>query len=213
MRRKDMTAILITLVMVATSLPAHAFVKPQQVPSGPEEIPMLMKGSPPRAETQQRWGEFVAHEGGDWDAVRNPVTTTPHRIFSNQSNSRERYLDDVMISSNDTLPGDGLCDDTCDEPYGLPLRFSLGPALPNPARRSVTVTYAVPSPGADVSIHVFDVQGRLTTTLLNKAKAPGRYVARWDGVNAAGDHVAAGVYFVRMQSSDFSASSKVMLLR
>jgi Zn-dependent metalloprotease len=123
------------------------------------------------------------------------------------------YIDDVMIWSNDALAGDGLCDDTCRDPYGLPLRFSLGPALPNPARGSVTVAYAVPSPGAHVNIQVFDVRGRLTATLVNEAKAAGRYVARWEGMNATGNHVAAGVYFMRMQSHDFAASSKVMLLR
>ena len=123
------------------------------------------------------------------------------------------YIDDVMIWSNDALAGTGLCDDTCDEPYGLPTRLSLGPTLPNPARGPVRVSYAVPAPGAHVSIRAFDVQGRLVATLVNEAKLPGRYTAMWDGVNATGGHVSPGVYFMRMESSDFSASSKVMLLR
>ncbi len=123
------------------------------------------------------------------------------------------YVDDVMIWSNDALAGNGLCDDTCDEPYAIPLRFSLGPALPNPARGPVTVSYAVPLPGDHVSIKLFDVRGRLAATLVDETKAPGRYVARWDGINMTGGRVSPGVYFMRMESRDFSASSKVMLLR
>jgi hypothetical protein len=75
------------------------------------------------------------------------------------------------------------------------------------------VSYAVPLPGDHVSIKLFDVRGRLAATLVDETKAPGRYVARWGGINMTGARVSPGVYFMRMESGDFSASSKIMLLK
>jgi hypothetical protein len=121
------------------------------------------------------------------------------------------YLDDVMIWSGGALAG--FCDDDCLVPLGLPAKFSLGPALPNPARHATRISYAVPAPGSHVSIKVYDVHGRLTTTLVDEAKGPGRHVSEWDGRNTGGSQVAPGVYFIHMQSRDFRESSKVMLLR
>jgi hypothetical protein len=121
------------------------------------------------------------------------------------------YIDDVMIWSAGALSG--LCDDDCGEPLPFPARFSLGPALPNPARDDVTIIYAVPLPGAHVKISVFDVQGRLAATLVDEMKFAGRHSAHWDGRNSGGGHVAPGIYFMHMQAGDFATAFKVMLVR
>jgi hypothetical protein len=121
------------------------------------------------------------------------------------------YIDDVMIWSGGALAG--LCDDECEEPFPFPARFSLGPALPNPARDNATISYAVPLPGAHVNISVFDVQGRLTATMVDEMKFAGRHTAYWDGRNVGGERVSPGVYFMRMHAEDFTTAFKVMLVR
>jgi hypothetical protein len=122
------------------------------------------------------------------------------------------YIDDVMIWSRDALAGGG-CPDDCIPPEPGPLTFSLGPVLPNPSRGATSIAYAVPAPGSHVSVKVFDIRGRLAATLVNEPKIPGRYVARWDRRNQNGGLVSPGVYFVRMESGNFRAASKVMLLK
>jgi hypothetical protein len=124
------------------------------------------------------------------------------------------YLDDVMIwSTTEALAGVDGCDDDCASPDLLPARFSLGPALPNPARGQVNISFAVPGPGSHVSVKVFDITGRLTASLVDEKKLPGTYTTRWDGRNAGGGLVAPGIYFIRMEGRNFRAASKVILAR
>lgn len=123
------------------------------------------------------------------------------------------YIDDVMIWSGGVISGNDVCDEECDGLPDTPIRFSLGLALPNPSRGMMNIAYAVPWPGSRVSIKVFDITGRLATTLLDEHKMPGRYSAGWDGRNSDGRQVAPGTYFVRMEGEDFRESSKLILLR
>ncbi len=49
--------------------------------------------------------------------------------------------------------------------------------------------------------------------LVNEWKDAGSFTARWDGVNALGRHVASGIYVYRIQAGDFTASSRMVLLK
>jgi hypothetical protein len=93
-----------------------------------------------------------------------------------------------------------------------PLSFALRATGPSPFRvgEGTSFAYDVPRPGAVVSIRVFDVSGRSVATLLDGHVPPGSYAARWSP--DAGRRFASGVYFVRLESSAFSASERVVLL-
>ncbi|MFH1221265.1 MAG: T9SS type A sorting domain-containing protein [Candidatus Eisenbacteria bacterium] len=123
------------------------------------------------------------------------------------------YIDDVMIWSSGTSSGvGGLCDNTCQNP-GLPVHCSLGNALPNPASGRTGISYSVASPGSHVAIRVFDVRGRLAANLVDETKIPGRYAATWDGRDLSGAQVSPGIYFIRMETKNFKAASKLVLVR
>lgn len=47
-------------------------------------------------------------------------------------------------------------------------------------------------------------------TLTDEKKDRGRYVAQWDRRDVSGSALSPGAYFVRMQSGDLRAASKVM---
>jgi len=59
----------------------------------------------------------------------------------------------------------------------------------------------------DVSLRIYDAAGNLVTTLASGHHSAGSYSVSWDG------NAASGVYFVKMITPDFSATSKLMLLR
>ncbi len=123
------------------------------------------------------------------------------------------YIDDVMIWSGGVLAGvGGGCGDDCVDP-GLPAKFSLANALPNPTQGRMSIFYAVPSPGSHVGIQVFDVRGRLAASLVDEAKIPGRYTTTWDGRDQNGTLVSPGIYFIRMEADRFRAGSKLVLVR
>lgn len=66
----------------------------------------------------------------------------------------------------------------------------------NPAR-SPRVSFAIPS-AANVELTVFDVTGRRVQTLARGHYAAGSYSEAWNGRDAAGSIVGAGVFFYRL---------------
>jgi hypothetical protein len=85
----------------------------------------------------------------------------------------------------------------------------VGPALDG---GNVEVMFEQVSEGATI-VDIYDVRGRRVASLANGRFAAGRHVVRWDGRDTAGREVANGVYVVRVQTADGTATSKVALVR
>jgi hypothetical protein len=123
----------------------------------------------------------------------------------------EVYADDVVTAWDDkeieileSTPAEDL--------RVVPTIFALETGSPNPFRRVTTIRYDIPVAGT-ARLAVYDVAGRLVRTLRRDSVSPGRHVSVWDGQDARGERVAAGVYFVRLDSGTFRATRKVVYLR
>ncbi len=96
-------------------------------------------------------------------------------------------------------------------------RAKLGQNYPNPFNPVTKIEYWVPeeagSARSAVSLVVYDVRGGRVRTLVNGARAPGRFVAEWDGRDDAGTPVGSGVYFYRMTTGAFQDARKMVLLK
>jgi len=97
---------------------------------------------------------------------------------------------------------------TEETPAGLP--FALEAITPNPFVGSTTISFAVPAT-VNVSLKVYDITGKLVTTLVSGNQTPGRHAVTWNGTDDLGRSVAQGIYLVRMDAKDFSATKKVVL--
>ncbi|MBK8130922.1 MAG: T9SS type A sorting domain-containing protein [bacterium] len=89
----------------------------------------------------------------------------------------------------------------------LPNVVALGAPYPNPFNATLTVPFELPQP-ADVRIVVFDVLGREVEELFDGKQPAGFLRATWQ----AHAH-ASGLYFVRMQSADFTDVKRVHLIK
>ncbi|MEZ5064120.1 MAG: FlgD immunoglobulin-like domain containing protein [bacterium] len=88
-------------------------------------------------------------------------------------------------------------------------RLALSPARPNPFRDQVTFEYAVPA-DRNAEAHIYDVTGRHVRTLTSESR--GRGTLSWDGRDSAGQRLASGIYFVRMELGAERVTRKVTLL-
>jgi len=88
----------------------------------------------------------------------------------------------------------------------------LGPALPNPSRGAVVISYGLPVE-SPVSLKVYDLSGRLIRTLVSGREKAGFRRVSWDGRTQGGGRVASGVYFYRLTAGSFSATRKLVVLR
>jgi Rhamnogalacturonan lyase family 11, C-terminal domain/Rhamnogalacturonan I lyases beta-sheet domain/Secretion system C-terminal sorting domain len=96
----------------------------------------------------------------------------------------------------------------------IPTDFQLYQNYPNPFNPQTTISFALPQ-AAHVSINIYDIKGRLVSTLLNKKYQAGIHEIQFDGKN-----LASGVYSVqtKMVSSDNQSgvhlfTKKIILLK
>lgn len=94
----------------------------------------------------------------------------------------------------------------------LPLRFALGPAVPNPAKGSIAFSYDLPVE-TGVSLKVYNLSGQLVRTLASGSEQAGYKHATWDGRGEDGLRVASGVYFYRLEAGAFAATKKLVVIR
>jgi hypothetical protein len=99
-------------------------------------------------------------------------------------------------------------------PYALPLvtQVTLRPNAPNPFNPRTRIVYEIPAPGP-VSLRVFDLHGRLVTTLFEGRSDRGVHEVVWEGTDASGLSVASGVYYYRLDHPEGARTRKMLLLR
>jgi hypothetical protein len=100
-----------------------------------------------------------------------------------------------------------------DEPVRDGLGFRLLPASPNPFKGTCAISFEMAGPAA-VRLCVYDTRGRLVRTLIDGAvRSAGRHVVRWDGADGEGMPVSPGVFFLRMETSSYSGTERVVLIK
>lgn len=82
----------------------------------------------------------------------------------------------------------------------LPERVDLRQNYPNPFNPTTIIGFRVPG-DCRVKIEIFNVLGEKVRTLIDNLVATGNYNIVWDGTDANGMVVAAGVYFYRLETS------------
>jgi hypothetical protein len=94
----------------------------------------------------------------------------------------------------------------------LPEQLTLSPSgHPNPFRDRTAIRYGLPAPG-HVRLVVYNVLGEAVRTLVAREEAAGLHEAVWDGTDAAGAPVSAGLYLYRLETDGGERRSGRMLL-
>ena len=96
-----------------------------------------------------------------------------------------------------------------------PKKTELLPNFPNPFNPETWIPYHL-SKDADVTLHIYAVNGTLVRTLTLGHQAAGVYqnrsrAAYWDGKNEFGESVASGVYFYTLTAGEFTATRKMLI--
>ena len=98
-----------------------------------------------------------------------------------------------------------------------PKETALLPNYPNPFNPETWIPYHL-AKDADVTLHIYAVNGTLVRALTLGHQAAGMYqnrshAAHWDGKNEFGEPVASGVYFYTLTAGDFTATRKMLILK
>ncbi|MBU1650754.1 T9SS type A sorting domain-containing protein [bacterium] len=80
-------------------------------------------------------------------------------------------------------------------------------AYPNPFNPETRLVFTLPE-AEQVSLTVFDVSGRVVTTLYNGLYQAGTYEATFGA-----SHLPSGIYFTKLSAGDFTQTQKLMLVK
>lgn len=94
----------------------------------------------------------------------------------------------------------------------FPSPISFGVNYPNPFIGETAIPLSLANEG-HVTLRVYDVSGRLVTTLLDEHRGPGGHVARWDGNDARGGAASPGIYFARLDAGGTSVTRTMVLMK
>lgn len=97
-------------------------------------------------------------------------------------------------------------------PFAGSRNLYLGRNRPNPFNPTTVIEFLVPQRGR-VGMEIYDITGRLITTLIDGTAEPGLQSVTWAGQNSSGRPVGSGVYFVRLQIGDTKEVRKMSLIR
>ena len=127
--------------------------------------------------------------------------------------------DDEEVASGAVadVNGNGIPDE-CESPA---INVAVGEGPPSPSRLSMVlaargaaheIRYSLPV-RAQTRLRIFDLAGRAVVTLTDGDAPAGVYRVVWGHVDAGGQGVSSGVYFVELQSGNRRAQGKIVVLR
>jgi subtilisin family serine protease len=94
----------------------------------------------------------------------------------------------------------------------LPRVYALGANVPNPFNPVTRISFDLPR-AASVRLRIYDVRGALVRTLLNEERKAGQHSVVWNGRDDGDRTLASGVYFYRIETEEFQATRRMVLLK
>ena len=94
-----------------------------------------------------------------------------------------------------------------------PIRnYQLDQNYPNPFNSSTLIGFHIPERG-HVSLKIFNLFGQEVKTLINGFIFEGVHQVNWEGRNSRGEKVTGGVYFYKLECTNFAYVRKMIILQ
>lgn len=90
--------------------------------------------------------------------------------------------------------------------------FMLWQNYPNPFNASTLIKFYLPASGP-VTLKIFNLSGQMVKLLSNDNLSAGFQIFNWNGLDEWGNPAASGTYFYHLQTEQFQAIRKMVLLR
>lgn len=93
--------------------------------------------------------------------------------------------------------------------------FNLEQNYPNPyvaGSGQTSINFTTENTGR-VNLSVYDISGRLVATVIDEDLPAGRHSVNWNGATQSGRSVESGVYFYKLETTDNSATRRMVIVR
>ena len=108
------------------------------------------------------------------------------------------WPDTALWSGEGILDAREVVDTAVEEVSSQSQGFVLGQNFPNPFNPETRIHYQLPTEGF-VRLVVYNSSGQVVRALVDGVRRSGVHIARWDGLDEAGQAVASGTYIYRLE--------------
>ncbi len=112
----------------------------------------------------------------------------------------------AFVFLNQGVPATAIAAET----VATPAAFALGANYPNPFNPATTIPVSLAAEAGDVDLTIYNVLGQPMRQVWAGSLAAGEHQLTWDGRDAQGQPVAAGVYVYRLQVGDQTRTRKMV---
>ena len=89
----------------------------------------------------------------------------------------------------------------------IPIHHTLLTPYPNPFNPATTISFELTKPDF-VKIDIYDINGGIVESIVNEMRYAGTHNVVWNATS-----YPSGIYFVKMNSSNYYATEKVILIK
>ena len=90
--------------------------------------------------------------------------------------------------------------------------YKLSESYPNPFSTYTMIEYFLPTKSR-VTLTIYNIAGEVMKVLVNELQKAGTYRVYWDGTNEEGRRLPNGIYFYELQTQEFRACKKCVIIR
>ena len=194
----------------------------ETLPSGNYDLSAWWSKSPSNSYATQ----FIIDNGSTIDTVTKTQTTNESQWnYLRTIELRQEGEISIKILGNSTglVVADALRliytgKITSVEKQNLPNKFTLYQNYPNPFNPSTVIRYSIPanvsqfSNNNKVSLKVYDILGKVVSTLVDETQSTGEYEVIFD-ISSLGKQITSGPYFYRLQVGNYLETKKMLLLK
>jgi hypothetical protein len=94
----------------------------------------------------------------------------------------------------------------------VPTEFGLSQNYPNPFNPSTVIDFSIATEGF-VSLNVYDITGRMVSTLVEGNLSTGYHSVVWNGIDNNDMSVSAGIYIYALQTETSSITRKMVFMK
>ncbi len=98
------------------------------------------------------------------------------------------------------------------KPHKVLDTFKLAQNYPNPFNPTTSIAYNLPLE-SQVQIKVYNILGQHVRTLVNMRQEAGQHTIQWNGKDARGVTVSAGIYFYQMKAGKYRDMKKMFFIK
>jgi hypothetical protein len=189
-----------TLYGVNGEVELNNYLLPPQPPAGMFDVRY----------TSGRYAEEISSSAQtvEMSGVEYPVTVRVEGMAIRVQDESGKVVNTLLKSGEEVVISNPMVGKLKVSSNVIPEVYALEQNYPNPFNPATTIEFSIPEDVENVKLTIYNALGQKVVELVNGKLEAGRYNYQWDASS-----VASGLYIYQLQTSKFTSTKKMMLMK